>query len=219
MRFFVLTCLILLSSCAGYRFSESNNPFEAQGVNSITIFVVKNHTGISGLSQVYTDEIVETLSSFSSLRVRTGKNYDSDAILLAEITSRKKAGKEVTETGDTLMNDEQKNQLGGNRNAFYLATSGSYQFQIQVTVFKKPNNDEIQFYESFYKIDHSQFPRSIFSKTFNISDSYIIENTVGGIDSAAPLRSVKNRGTFKKSLADGASDFGDDFREVLLYAF
>lgn len=219
MRILIITCLIFLSSCAGYRFSESNNPFEAQGVHSVTIFVVKNHTGITGLSQVYTDEIVETLSSFSSLRVRTGKNYDSDAILLAEITSSKVSGMEVVESGDTLMTDEQKNALGGNRNAFYLSTSGKYEFEITINVFKKPNQEEIQFYESFYKIDHSQFPRSIFSKTFKISDSYIIENTVGNIDSSAPLRSVKNRGTYKKSLIDGADNFGEDFREVLLYAF
>ncbi len=218
MRLLFITSFLLLISCAGYRFSDSNNPFEAQGVRSVTVFIVKNHTGISGLSQIYTDQIVETLSSFSGLRVRTGKNYESDAILLAEITSLKKAGEEITETGDTLMSEDQQNQIG-NRNAFYLSTSGDYQFKININVFKKPNDDEIKFYESFYKLDHSQFPRSIFSKEFSITDSYIIENTVGGIDSAAPLRSVKNRGTFKKSLADGAKNFGEDFREVLLYAF
>ncbi|MGI4991723.1 hypothetical protein ACRXCV_03800 [Halobacteriovorax sp. GFR7] len=219
MKFLILISVLLLSSCAGYRFSDSSNPFEAQGVHSVTVFVVKNHTGITGLSQIYTDQIVETLSSFSNLRVRTGKNYRSDAILLAEITSKKIAGKEVREQGDTLMSDDQKNQLGGNRNAFYLSTEGAYDFEVEVSVFKKPNFEEIKFYESFYKLDHSQFPRSIFSKKFSINSSYIIENTVGGIDSSAPLRSVKNRGTFKKSLADDAKDFGEDFREVLLYAF
>lgn len=218
MKFLLISCLIFLYSCAGYRFSDSTNPFEAQGVSSVTIFVVKNHTGITGLSQIYTDQIVETLSSFSGLRVRSGKNYYSDAILLAEITSIRKAGKEVVETGDTLMNDAQQAQIG-NRNAFYLSTSGDYQFEIEINVFKRPNEDEIKFYESFYKIDHSQFPRSIFSKKFKVSDTYIIENNVGGIDSSSPLRSVKNRGTFKKSLTDGAKNWGEDFREVLLYAF
>ena len=209
---------LFLSSCAGYKFRNQSNPFTSQGVRSMAIPMFINKTSLSHITPAYTKAVHQVLSSYSDLKVNSGSIENEDAVILGIITSKNDVNKEVRYSNSTLMNTEQQDTIG-ERNAFYLPTSGVYDLNVQIVVLKRPTKEEIDFFVNYFKFSKSSFPRTIFSKSFTVSGSYTIENEVGGIDSSAPVRGTKNRGNLRKSLIDSADSLAESLREVLANAY
>ena len=203
---------LLLSSCAGYKFKRKTNPFLSQGIRSIAIPTFVNKTSLPVVAQAYTNAVHDVLSSYPDLKVNSGDIDNEDAIVLGIITN--KHGKKLEYTSSTLMTEEQITEIG-DRNAFYLPTAAEYSLYVQLIILKKPTREEIDFFVNYFKFSKSAFPRTIFSKTFEVGGSFSINNEIGNIDSEAPLRGTRTRGNMIKSLTDSSVNLSSELREVL----
>jgi hypothetical protein len=209
-----LISLLLLSSCAGYKLRHNKNPFLEQGIKSITVPTFVNRTTYNSLTPLVTRETIEILSSFHGLKVNTGKLTYEDAVVVGVITENESK----KYTNSVLMNDEQRLSIG-QRNAFYVPTIGSFSTNIKLVILKRPSKEEIEFFTSYFKLSKNAFPRTVLYKSFTLSGSYSVENDVGDIDSAAPVRGVKNLGNLRKSIESSTEQYGKNLKEVIINAF
>ncbi|EQC51454.1 hypothetical protein [Bacteriovorax sp. DB6_IX] len=218
MRYLFLSIISLglFISCAGYKVRHNTNPFASQGVNSVAIPMFINKTSLPVVTAAYTKAIHEVLSNYPDLRVNSGELENEDAVVLGVV--KRVHDKEISFTGSTLMNNSQLSEIG-DRNAFYLPTTGTYDLRVELYILKRPTKEEIDFFVNYFKFSKSAFPRTIFSKTFGVSGSYNISNEIGDIDSAAPVRGTQTRGNMVKALSDSSVALANEFREVLSNAY
>ena len=212
-------CLVmLLSSCAGYKVRHRNNPFLEQGITSIAIPVFVNRTSLNKLTSVATKEAIRTFSSFYGLKVNAGDLTNEDAVVIGVIKPSSTANNEIKYTNSVLMNADQQKAIG-NRNAFYVPSTAAFSTTVQLVILKRPTREEIKFFTTYFKLSKEAFPRTVFHKEFKLSATYSIENEVGDVDSAAPVRGMKNLGNLRKAIETAALSFGQELREVMANAF
>ena len=206
-----------LTSCSGYVFRDMDNPFADQGIRSIAVPMFVNRTSQARFSSELTRQAIDALSSFKGLRVENGSFENEDAVVIGIIKPATK-GREIFYSSKVLMSEEQQEAIG-KRNSFLVPTTAKYDFKLELIILKRPTKDEIKFYTEYFKFSKVSYPRTILRKEFAISDSFAVENPVGGIDSNAPIRGALNKGSLRKSIEKTASNFAVELKEVLANAF
>lgn len=218
--FQLLVVLLLLTSCAGYKIRDNNNPFAAADVHSLAVPMFINKTTFERVAYNYTRSTIEMLSDFKNLKISTQNIENEDAVLLGVIKPLTPGGRVERVKTTSLMTDAQTDILKDKRRIFEVPTSGEYLFNVEIYILKRPTKEEIEFFTKDLDFDLSSFPRLIFSHTIRINNSYVIENPENETEAkTVGLLGVQNRGRLRKSLVDSAKDFSAELREVISNAF
>ena len=74
-------------SCSGYVLGKRSNPFFVYRIDSVTVPAFRNETPFAELGAYVGQEVVQMLADFPDLKVSTGRDKSTDAVLFGVIRS------------------------------------------------------------------------------------------------------------------------------------
>jgi hypothetical protein len=216
IQFFVLCFMIFnLMSCAGYRFRTKKNPFEDNGIRSISIPMFLNKSSLPNVAGVFTREYMLLLNQFPDLTVHSGDDHPSDGILLGIISSPPKYSETVTASGTKLNNGNFPD-----RRIFEVPNKNLIQLTVRLVLIKNPGHGKIPLYLSTLGEIMANDPQVIFNQSFPISSEVVLEAAdKGPAGSIGETNFTRNKGSIEKNLSEMAKTSANNFKEMILYAF
>lgn len=215
MRFCLIFILILISSCSGYRFKNSNNPFENYGVRKIAIPMFLNQSPIPNVSAPFTKEITLLLSQYPGIEIVGADSDHADAVLVGLIDSKDKLSETVKTNGYKVTNSVAPKSLAG-RSDFFVPFSTSLNLQVRLILIKDPKKEEIDVAQSELAGQLQNNPKILFNETFPVSGSF---NREIYDESGGQVNFTQNKGAMDRTVKTMATNFSNTFKEMILYAF
>jgi hypothetical protein len=214
-RVLILMLLVIVSSCAGYRYHEKGNPFAQYGIKSMRIPAFYNHSNISNTSYVFTREIYSLLSQFKGLRIQGGKG-PADATLIGIIESADSLNQTVTNQGLRVAKSVADKSIGNDRGDFYVPAASNIQLSLRVIVIKNPTDSEIKLLRSELGKKVPVSSKVIFNEVIPVNATF---NREYFDEDAGKVHATLNRGAMRNSLDGMAKNASNSFRDMILYAF
>ena len=209
-----LFLLFLLAACAGYKKSNTDNPFAQYNIHSLSVPMFYNHSAIPNLSSRFTKEIFKTLIDYRKLRL-TGDASNSDAVLIGIIDSHAKRNRTIEAENFKSVTNTYGDESIGKRQDFLLPTKQRITLSVRFIIIKKPTKREIELVKSSLG-EKGVGGKVIFNQKINITDSFNLkENTGEGIQ----VLGVQNRGVQYNSASRLAEKAGKSFKDMVLNAF
>jgi hypothetical protein len=210
-----LFLLLLLSSCAGYKFQERNNPFSDYGVNSISMPVFYNQSNFVNINSHITREVYKVLEGFKGLRIYAGK-AKTDAILIGIVRSARRMSDSMSSDGYRSAKNATDGSLDTEiRDDFLIPTRSILSLNIDLYLIKNPTDKEIQLMNS----SMGKFlvnSKVIINENIKISGSFIREVYKTQF---SDITGTQNRGAKKATLKLMAEKIARSFKDNILYAF
>lgn len=210
----ILFIILFLSSCAGYRYQESKNPFAQYGIKSISIPMFYNHSNLTNVSSPMTNEIYVMLTKFKELKVKSGFEK-ADAVLIGIVSSARALSRSRTGSNLRSVKNATGELIGENRGDFYIPSNTTVGAQLNLILIKNPSPNEIKLMKSsFGKFVVSS--KIIFNETIPLSQTFTRELYT---DESVAVVNTQNRSSVKKSLNDMAKSAAQNFKDMIIYAF
>lgn len=210
----ILFIILFLSSCAGYRYQESKNPFAQYGIKSISIPMFYNHSNLTNVSSPMTNEIYVMLTKFKELKVKSGYKK-ADAILIGIVSSARALSKSRTGSNLRSVKNAAGELIGDNRGDFYIPSNTTVGAQLNLILIKNPSPNEIKLMKSsFGKFVVSS--KIIFNETIPLNQTFTRELYT---DESVAVVNTQNRSAVKKSVSDMARSAAQNFKDMIIYAF
>lgn len=207
--------LWLLCSCSGYRFSQQENPLSQYGINSLSVPMFYNYSNLGEVSADFTRETYRMLMNFSALRLHSGYDKDSDAVMIAIIKSPDKLANTAA-TSSIVVAKEKTPDAVGSREKFSVPAATTLSLFINVIVIKKPTEEELALLKSGIGDKIKLTSRVIFNDTIPLTTTYTREILAkDGID----VNSTQNAGIQRKIVKNLAETAATSIRDMILYAF
>lgn len=216
---FQILLLTFLSSCTGYRFTNSLNPLEEDGVRSISVPMFINRSSLPNASAPFTQEMVHMLAKYPGLEIFNGENLRADAIMIGVITSDKKL-RDVYETMTRIFTDGDLQTSIGNRPQFYIPTSTQYKLNVKVMIIKNPSKKDMKLFQSEMGDHILKHPKVIVNHSTGLVGSFTRETkAVTDPDDGGVVNQSKTDYYFEQSLLSLAKSNAESFRQVVLDVF
>jgi hypothetical protein len=212
----VVIWLLLLSSCAGYKWTERNNPLARHGINSISIPMFLNQSNLNEVAGLFTSQLIEVMSGFDGLRVVPGFDENTDAVLIGKIKSPEKLSQTLAQQGIRVANTVASESIGGSRGDFYIPSATGINLSVEYIIIKKPTKDELEFFLSKYADQIIADQKVVLKENIPVLDVFTREVYDG---EAGRVNYTQNRGAMKKTLYNMAVNTTNQFRDMILYAF
>ncbi len=207
--------ICLLCSCSGYRFTQQENPLAQYGINSLSVPMFYNYSNLGEVSADFTRETYRMLTNFSALRLHSGYDKNSDAVMIAIIKSPDKLS-DTKASSSIVVAREKVPQAVGNREKFSIPSATTMSLFINVIVIKKPTEEELALLKSGIGDKIKLTSRVIFNDTIPLTSTYTREILAGnGID----VNSTQNAGIQRKIVKNLAETAATSIRDMILYAF
>ena len=209
-----------------------------------------NKTPFPSVAGPFTKNIITLLGQFPGLKVTSGLSKDTDAVLIGIVNSpsteqlvpdRKRDslslnGKRYTDDSVDLKNSLQ------NRNAFYLPSAMTLNFQVRLILLRRPTELELELARSelaSHLVPHSTLANNskikedwkknkiIFNVNYSVGAGVAIETGANPLDSSGQISgkapSAVNLTHNRKRVDDAvdlmALNVADQFKHLVLYAF
>lgn len=213
----ILILNFLLYSCAGYELRDRENPFEVKGIKSISVPMFVNKTNLNSVSNNFSKEVISMLENFKGLKVYSGNDGKSDAVLLGVVYTAD--GYDPIRNKDiAFLNTEDIEKLK-NRSAFTLQTIKSLDVQVRVVILKRPKKEEVDFFINYFDFNKNMFPQNVFQSNFTLSRNLFIDNSFGDSSGASnPVRGVRNKGIEISNVNQQATELASMLRSVIINA-
>ncbi len=209
---------LLLISCSGYKIQNQSNPFKQEGINSIAVPMFINKTNLQSVSNTYSQAVISMLSKYRGLKVSSTNIYSDDAVLIGIIEPIGQAH-EAIKTKETDLLSKNRVEAIGARSAFTLETIKRLSIRVRVLVLKKPKKEEIDFLINYFDFKKEMFPRSVFSRTFDLNADFSVDNTIGDNTTSAPVRGTRNKSIEQYSVENLANTFAKNLKGIIDNAF
>lgn len=210
---------LILSSCSGYQFVENDNPLAIHGIRSISVPMFVNKTPVPNVAAMVTKEINFLLSSYPGLKVTSGEDLTSDAILVGILESTQQLSDLVETTERQFTTSELKNSLG-TRKEFYVPTGSTLNLNVRFILIKNPKRQDIELAKSELGPLMMNHPKMLMNQslTFQASFTRVVAGTET-IDSPGLVNMTKNKAILERALQDGSKSLAQQFKDVVLNAF
>lgn len=218
-----LSFISLLSTafvaCSGYQFVENDNPLAIHGVRSVSVPMFINKSPVANVGSMVTKEITLLLSSYPGLKVHSGEDLSSDAILIGIVGGEQKLSDLVQTTERKFTSGDLKKSLG-TRKEFYVPTGSSMNLTVQFMLIKNPKRQDIELAKSELKDIFVTHPRVVLNQSLNFQASFtrVVDGTET-IDSPGLVNMTKNKAIMDRALKDGSKSLAQQFKDVVLNAF
>ncbi|MBY0517417.1 MAG: hypothetical protein K2P81_10935 [Bacteriovoracaceae bacterium] len=217
MRHFCLVLsLVILSSCTGYRYSQTSNPFQQYGVDSLAIPMFYNFSSLPEVSTSFTHETYKLLAGFTGLKLKSGWDMSADAVLIGIVRSQEKMNEVLSTDALRSAQGASPNAVGSSRPDFYVAGTTRVNLILQVVVVKRPTPEEIELLRSNLGSKIPAQGKILFNESFPISESYnreIYDNE------AVSVVGTQNAGVLRRTKDTMAMRAAEQIRDMILYAF
>lgn len=215
MQKFLTVCVIsLLSSCAGYRFQEKNNPFAQYGVKSISVPMFYNQSLFPNISSPMTKEVYQMLSGFSGLRLYSG-HEKADAVLIGIITSPEKTKEARLARNLRSAKNASSSAIGDERDDFYIPSTTDLRASLRIILIKNPSAKEIELLKSSLG-KFAVGSKIIVNESIALSGSFTREIYGAG---AVDVTDTQNRSAVRNTVGDMSERAAQNFKDMILYAF
>lgn len=214
MRFLLL--IFLLAGCSGYRFTQQENPLSQYGIQSLSVPMFYNYSNLPDVSADFTRETYTLLMGFSGLKLESGYNADSDAVLIGIIKSPEKLAETVRRSSSRVANTKAPNSIGPDRRKFSVPGTTLLNLSLQVIVIKKPTEEEIALLKSGIGDQVKLTSRIIFNDTIPLNAQYAREFLD---DAGTQVVATQNAGVQRKTLESLSRQAAIQVRDMILYAF
>jgi hypothetical protein len=217
MRHFCLVLsLVFFSSCSGYRYSQTSNPFQQYGVDSLAIPMFYNFSSLPEVSTSFTRETYKLLSGFTGLKLKSGWDKNADAVLIGIVRSQEKMNEVVDTQALRSAQGASPKAVGKSRPDFYVAGTTRVTLTLQVIVVKRPTPEELELLRSDLGAKIPAQGKILFNESFPITDAF---NREIYDDEAVSVVGTQNAGVLRRTKDTLASRAAEQIRDMILYAF
>ena len=168
----------------------------------------------------FTSEVTLLLSSFPGLKVHSGLNMGTDAVLVGIVESDDFLD-EVVETSSVRFTSGSLNQSIGGRSGFYIPSRSRVNLSLRVVLIKHPSRDD------FELIHHEQLkdfvaghPKVIFDTRMSLSRQFsrTIDDT-RSLDRGGVVNFTKNHHNINRSVREMAQSASNNLKDLVLNVF
>lgn len=211
MRIILLVCLFTISitGCSGYKFKNSDNPFEQYNIRHLSVPMFVNHSNLVNVSTQFSNKFLMFLTEFKGLHVTSGESDKSDAILLGIVESPRNL-QETTRVNSTLFTQEDLETSIGNRSKLYVPKSTAVTIYLRLILIKKHSKSA----------EENNIRTVIFDQRFPLKDSFgrIIAETATD-NSPGLVNFTKNRKNLYSTIDILSDEAVDKFRDLIINVF
>jgi len=211
-----IMALLFLAGCSGYRFTQQENPLSQYGIQSLSVPMFYNYSNLPEVSADFTRETYRLLTNFSGLKLHSGYNPNSDAVMIGIIKTPEKVMETLRPLSLRVAQTQAKNALGTKRQKFYIPGTTNMVLSLQIIVIKKPTEEEMALLKSGIGDQVMTNSRIIFNETMPLTTSYTREVFD---DDAVKVVGSQNAGIQRKVLKSLAESAAISVRDMILYAF
>ncbi len=214
MRF--LLVLFLLTGCSGYRFTQQENPLSQYGIQSLSVPMFYNYSTLPDVSADFTRETYTLLMGFSGLRLKSGYDSESDAVMIGIIKSPEKLAETLRRGSSRVANEATPNAIGNQRRKFSVPGTTIIALSLQVIVIKKPTEEELALLKSGIGDQVKLTSRVIFNEIIPLNTQMTREYLD---DAGVQVLATQNAGVQRKTLENLSRQAAISIRDMILYAF
>tara|TARA_R110002072_G_scaffold1989_2_gene16321 strand:- start:45883 stop:46539 length:657 start_codon:yes stop_codon:yes gene_type:complete len=218
MRLYI-ALLIFITSCSGYQVVKNQNPFEDEGIRSITVPMFVNRSSLSHVSGPFTQEIIKVLKSINGLRVYSGEVEKADAILIGVIDSAGKRS-EIFKTGTTIFTEGELEKSIGNRAQFYVPSNNSVKLTVQYFLIKDPTYFDKKLVKSEIGKFLKNHPKIVFNSTIGASGTFTREiESTELIDGPGITNFSRTKNSYELAIRSMARSSAQSLKQTVIYVF
>ena len=210
MRLYI-ALLIFITSCSGYQVVKNQNPFEDEGIRSITVPMFVNRSSLSHVSGPFTQEIIKVLKSINGLRVYSGEVEKADS-----------AGKrsEIFKTGTTIFTEGELEKSIGNRAQFYVPSNNSVKLTVQYFLIKDPTYFDKKLVKSEIGKFLKNHPKIVFNSTIGASGTFTREiESTELIDGPGITNFSRTKNSYELAIRSMARSSAQSLKQTVIYVF
>lgn len=211
-----------LMGCSGYRFTQQENPLAQYGIQTLSIPMFYNYSNLPDVSGDFTRETYLLLTGFSGLKIISGYDKNSDAVLIGILKTPEKVTDTLRPTNLTVAKNRAKNAIesrgsrGRPRDDFYIPGSTNVSMYLQVILIKKPSEEELALLKSGIGDKINFNSKIMLNELLPVQSGYaheVLDNQ--GVD----VIGTQNAGVQRKTLKNMAEQAAISVRDMILYAF
>lgn len=175
-----------------------------------------NYSALPHVGAEFSREVYEMMMSFPSLKVKSGFNNSTDAVLIGIVKSPEKLRDTTKVQNLRVAQGSAPNAIGTQRKEFYIPGTTGVQLYLQVILIKRPSEAELELLRSSLGELAQTNDRVIFNETIPITASY---NREVFDDEAVSVVGTQNKGALQKSVKNMAEQAAQSVKEMIMYAF
>lgn len=175
-----------------------------------------NYSTLPDVSADFTRETHTLLMNFAGLKLESGYNSDSDAVLVGIIKSPEKLAETLRRGSSRVANDTVPNAVGDKRQKFSVPGTTVATLYLQIIVIKKPTEEELALLKSGIGDQVKLTSRVIFNELIPLSAQYTREILD---DQGTQVIATQNAGVQRKTLEGMSKQAAISVRDMILYAF
>lgn len=216
LGFLNLIVSLVLSSCAGYRYTQVDNPLRQYGIDSLSIPMFFNHSSLPEVSSSFTRETFKLLSGYSGLKLKSGWNKSTDAVLIGIVRSQDRLADTLRSENQRVAQSAAPTAIGKTRPEFYVPGSTNVTLSLQVIVIKKPSEEDLALLQSELGPKIPPQGKIIFNESLTLTDTFLRELFDG---EATSVVGTQNAGALRRTKDSLAMQAAQQIRDMILYAF
>ncbi len=175
-----------------------------------------NYSNLPDLSADFTRDTYSLLMNFAGLKLESGYNPDSDAVLVGIIKSPEKMTETLKRGSSRVANDIVPTATGDKRQKFSVPGTTIATLYLQIIVIKKPTEEELALLKSGIGDQVKLTSRVIFNEMIPLSAQYTREI----LDKeGTQVIATQNAGVQRKTLEGMSRQAAISVRDMILYAF
>jgi hypothetical protein len=220
-----LIFVIFGTGCAGYRYTQQDNPLSQYGIQSLSVPMFYNYSNMPDVSANFTRETYTLLTNFGGLKLVPGYSTQTDAVLIGIIRSPERLTQSLRPGNLREARDRAGNAVGTSRGNFYIPGTSDVTLMLQVIVIKKPSEEELALLRSGIGDQIRPNSRVIFNELIPLGSQFtreIFDNNPTGPNAERDATSViatQNAGLQRKTTDNLAIQAAIQVRDMILYAF
>lgn len=215
-KFYLILLCFWLTSCAGYRFSQQDNPLSQYGIQSISMPTFYNYSTLPHVGAEFSREVYEMMMGFPSLKVKSGFNNSTDAVLIGIVKSPEKLRDTTKVQNLRVAQGSPPMQLERGERNFIFQEQQVFSFIFKLSLLKVPSEAELEVLRSSLGELAQTNDRVIFNEMIPITASY---NREVFDDEAVSVVGTQNKGALQKSVKNMAEQAAQSVKEMIMYAF
>jgi hypothetical protein len=216
-QFWAILALVgVISGCSGYRYTQTSNPLQQYGVNSLSVPMFYNFSSVPEVSSNFTRETYKLLSGFGGLKLHSGWSKKSDAVLIGIVRSEERMSEVLQPQNLRVAQGAAEKKIGDQRLEFYVPGSTRTHLSLQVVVVKRPTAEELALLQS--DIGEKVLPQGkiLFNERFSLDTAFNREIFDG---EATSVVGTQNAGALRRAKDTLAQRAAEQIRDMILYAF
>lgn len=211
-----LIFLLVLFGCSGYRFSQQENPLAQYGIQSLSVPMFYNYSNLPEVHTEFTREVYRTLTGFPGLKLKSGYNKNTDAILIGILKTPEKLADTIKPSNLRLAQEKAGNNIGPDRQNFYIPGTSDVSLFLHIILIKKPTEEEIALLKSGIGDQIKTSSKILFNELIPLRLQYTREILD---DRGGEVVATQNYGVQRKAFKTMAEQAAVNVRDMILYAF